>query len=132
MQQEALFHEDIYEALRTDILALGGFKKVGAMLWPEKTADKAGENLNNCLNRTRPEKLDGEQVLLIKRSAKQVGSFATVMFEMDDIGMTRPTPIEPEDEMAALQRQFIESQKSMSLMLKRMESLSQTKIRSVS
>lgn len=131
MQQERLFHEDIYEALRTDILALGGFKKVGSMLWPEKLADKAGENLNNCLNRTRPEKLDAEQILLIKREAKKVGSFAALLFEMDDIGMSHPTPIEPEDEYAKLQREFIHAQEEMGRMLKRMESLSDTKLRAI-
>lgn len=69
MQQDSLFHEDIYDALGTDIKHIGGAKKVGVMLWPEKSADKAGENLNNCLNRTRPEKLDPEQIMFIVREA---------------------------------------------------------------
>lgn len=107
MNQQPLFHEDIYEALRTDIGACGGSKKVGVALFPEKSADKAGELLNNCLNVTRPEKLSPEQMLLIKRLAKQHGSFATVLFECDDIGLTHPTPIEPEDQKAILQRDFI-------------------------
>lgn len=124
MQQEKLFHEDIYEALRTDILACGGFKAVGCVLWPEKAADKAGENLNNCLNRTRPEKLDPEQVLLIQKLAKNRGAFASLYYQTDEIGMTRPLPIEPEDEKAKLQRQFIEAVKAQQAMLSRMERLS--------
>lgn len=53
MNQQPLFCEDIFEALRVDVMALGGAKKVGCLLWPELSADKAGEMLNNCLNRTR-------------------------------------------------------------------------------
>jgi hypothetical protein len=107
MDQQALFHEDVYEALRTDIMACGGMKQVGAALYPEKLVDKASELLNNCLNITRPEKLSPEQVLFIKRLAKQHGSFAVVMFECDEIGLTHPAPIEPEDQKAILQREFI-------------------------
>jgi hypothetical protein len=124
MTQEPLFFEDIYEAIRTDVMAMGGFKRVGAMLWPEKMADKAGEHLNNCLNRTRQEKLDPEQVLFIKREAKKRGSYATLFYEADDVGMTRGQPIEPEDERAKLQRQFIESTRLLEQMVGRMQSLS--------
>lgn len=123
MGQQSLFYEDIFEALRTDVMALGGAKKVGAMLWPEKTADKAGELLNNCLNRDRAEKLDLEQTLLIKRAAKSVGSYATLFFECDDAGFTRPHPVEPEDEAAKLQREFIEAAKRMEQMTARIERL---------
>lgn len=108
-QQHRLFHEDIYEALKTDVQACGGAKKVGSALFPEKAADKAGELLNNCLNSDRPEKLSVEQVILLKKIAKQHGSFATVFFECDEIGLSHPTPIEPEDEKARLQREFIAS-----------------------
>jgi hypothetical protein len=107
MVQPKLWHEDYFDALRTDILASGGFKVVGSQMWPEKSPDKAGENLASCLNRTRSEKLDGEQIMFIKKLAKKSGSFATVMFEMDDIGLTHPTAIEPEDEKVRLQREVL-------------------------
>lgn len=123
MGQQSLFYEDIFEALRTDVMALGGSKRVGAMLWPEKTVDKAAELLSNCLNRDRAEKLDLEQTLLIKRAAKEVGSYATLFFECDDAGFTRPHPIEPEDEAAKLQREFIEAAKGMERLAGRIERL---------
>lgn len=122
MRQNELFHEDIYEALRTDILALGGTKKVGLLLWPEKKL-KAGDHLNNCLNSTRNEKLDAEQILLIKSEAKKAGSFATVFFECDEIGMTRPSPIEPEDQKAALQREFISTVEGLNTLAGKLEKL---------
>jgi hypothetical protein len=105
--QQPLFHEDVYEALRTDVMALGGFKRVGAVLWPELAADKAGERLNACMDRGRREKLDVEQLMLIGRMAREIGSYATVFFLAEDCGFSRPTPIDPEDEKSRLQKDFI-------------------------
>lgn len=123
MEQVKLFHEDLWEALKTDVQALGGAKKVGHMFWPEKPVDKAGEHLNNCLNVTRNEKLDGEQILLIIREAKKVGSFATMHFQCQEAGFSEPLPIEPEDERARLQREYIEATKAMGRIAERMERL---------
>lgn len=123
MQQNKLFHEDIYEAMKTDVQASGGAKKVGCALFPEKAADKAGELLNNCLNADRPEKLSVEQIILLKKIAKQHGSFATVFFECDEIGLSHPTPIEPEDEKARLQREFIASVQMLEKIRGRMQAL---------
>ncbi len=107
MKQNALFHEDIYEALRTDVMAAGGTKIVGNALKPKLPIQQASEWVSNCLNRTRAEKFDAEDILFIKRMAKQNGSFATVYFEVDDIGMTHPISIEPEDEKVRLQREVL-------------------------
>ena len=123
MEQSTLFHEDIYEALRADVQAIGGSKAVGNMFWPEKPVDKAGENLNNCLNTTRNEKLDAEQVMLIIREAKKVTSFCTVTFQNQNTGFAPPQPIEPEDEAAQLQREFINAKNDLGVMLKKMERL---------
>lgn len=123
MNQRALFHEDVYEALRTDVMACGGTKSVGNALRPKLAVSAAGEWLNNCLNRARAEKLDAEDILFIKRLAKQNGSFATVFFEMDDIGMSHPISIEPEDEKARLRREFIKAQESMQAMLVQLQRL---------
>lgn len=107
MEQERLWHDDIFDATRTAIQRLGGFKIVGAKLWPEKSPDKAGELLANCLNRTRPEKLDLEQFLLILREARKVGCHVIASFICDDAGYAPPQPIEPRDEYAELQRAYI-------------------------
>lgn len=107
MNQNTLFHEDIYDALNTDIMACGGKKVVGNALRPKLAVNAAGEWVANCLNRTRAEKFDAEDILFIKTLAKQAGSFATYFFEADQIGMTHALPIEPEDEKARLQREFI-------------------------
>lgn len=123
MQQTALFHDDIYEAISTDVQALGGPKKVAVRLWPhKKDPGAAGEYLKCCLRADRAEKLDPEQVMLIKNWAKEVGSYATLTFESQDIGFEFQI-IEPEDEIVRLQRQFIAAQEGMGQILKRMEKL---------
>lgn len=122
MNQEKLFHEDIYEALRTDVMALGGYKKVGLVLFPEK-ADKAGDYLSTCLNTARNEKLDPAQTLLVKKMAAQVGSYATKTFENQECNLAPPERIEPEDELAKLQRMYIDSVETQKQITGRMERL---------
>jgi len=121
--QTPLFHEDIYAAIQTAVMALGGSKKVGAALWPDKPADKAGELLNNCINRTRPEKLDPEQVLYIAREARKAGCHAIADFTAADTGY-KYIPIEPEDEKAELQRQVVSASQVLSDVISRLERLS--------
>jgi hypothetical protein len=113
VKQQSFFHEDIYEALSTDISAAGGPKVVGHKLRPTMKPDGAGEWLKTCLNRNRAEKLSPEDVMLIKRLAREVGSFAALTFEMSELNMTMPTPVEPEDERARLQREFIQAVSSL-------------------
>lgn len=119
--QQPLFHEDIYEAIRSDVMALGGFKRVGAVLWPELPPDKAGERLNACMDRGHREKLDIQQVMLIGRMAREVGSYATVFFLSEDCGFSRPTPVDPDDERGRLQKDFIRSVEIQRGLLERLE-----------
>lgn len=125
--QQALFHEDIYEALRTDVMALGGFKRVGAVLWPELAVDKAGERLNACMDRGRREKLDVEQLMLLARMSREIGSYATVFFMAEDAGFSRPTPIDPEDEKSRLQNEFVRAVDVQRGLLERLERLGGSK-----
>lgn len=123
MNQEELFHEDIYSAFRTDVQKCGGFKVVGSLLWPTMDVTKAGERLSQCLTADRPEKLSLAEIQFIKKMAKKKNSFAYITFDMEDVGMTKPQPIEPEDERAQLQKAFTESVKVQAQILKRMEAL---------
>ena len=103
MNQQSLFHEDIYEAIKTIGQAYGGSKKIGNLLWPNLPIDKAGEKWANCLNRTRAEKLDPEEVLMILKIGRQLGCHAGMQFISDNCGY-KYEPIEPVDEQAALLR----------------------------
>jgi hypothetical protein len=115
MRQAALFHDSIYDAVGADVAAIGGIKKTAALLWPTN-ADAAGR-LRACLSTEHAQKLDPEEILSIKRFAKEVGSFAAVMYEAQILAF-KVEWIKPEDEKAELQRQVIE-------MAKRLEQIAQ-------
>ena len=121
MDQEDLFLEDEFEALKVDISRLGGMKVVGHALFPDKKPDKAGEHLSACVLHDRREKLDYSQILWIKAEARKVGSFAAQRYENQFCGFAEPQPIEPEDEAAALMRDFNNSVKMQREILSRME-----------
>ena len=93
------------------------------MLWPEKAPDAAQRTLLDALNHDRPAKLSPEQAVLIFRMARSKGCHVGMEYLTAALGYTMPAPVEPKDEMAELQRQFIESHKSMQEMLSRMERL---------
>lgn len=111
--QVPLFVEDLNEALRATINALGGYKVVGVELRPEKSAVDAGKWLADCLNPDKRDKLDPEQLAYIRRKARQANVHILAAFEMQDAGYAPPVAIEPEDERAALIRQFNESVKAL-------------------
>lgn len=120
----ALFHESLSDALRECVQVCGGYKAVGRTLWPEKDADVAGRHLADCLNDTKREKLSPEQVLLVLRLAREKGCHAGMNFIARDLGYADPQPVEPEDERAKLQREFIESTHKLARMAERIERLS--------
>ena len=127
----SLFHESLADALRECISVCGGLKSVGKLLWPEKDADIAGRLLADCLNDTKREKLSPEQVLLILRVAREKGCHAGMTFIARDLGYSDPQPIEPEDERAKLQREFIESTRSLARMAQRIEQLDRPGLKAV-
>lgn len=108
MEQQALFHEDINDALRAAVKSCGGTKKVAGQLWPEKTLADAQSYLNDCLNTARPAKLSQEQVLLLLKWAKQAGCHDAINYICEQAGYSHPQPIEPEDELSKMLREYLD------------------------
>ena len=121
MSQDALFYESLADALRAVVQAMGGAKPVGSKLWPEKTPDAAARQLNDCLNESRPEKLSPEQVLWLLAAGRQVGCHAAMNYLAREAGYSDPLPVEPEDERARLQREYIEATKALQAIAGRIE-----------
>jgi hypothetical protein len=121
--QEELFHEDLNAALTHVITALGGMKRVGVELWPSQPADQAGRKLANCLNGAHAQELHPTEVLWILAEGRKKGVHTAMAYISRECGYADPQPVEPEDEAAELQRQFIQAQQQMTQMLKRMEKL---------
>lgn len=100
------FFEDINDALRQAVKALGGNKAVGVKLWPEKTATAAAQSMSDCLNPERREKLSPEQVVFILRMAREKGYHAAMQFIAFDTGY-KATPVDPQTQKEQLQERFI-------------------------
>lgn len=130
MEQQALFHEDVNDALRAAVKACGGTKAVSARLWPEKTLHDAQSYLNDCLNSARPAKLSPEQVLLLLKWSREVGFHGAVSYICNEAGYASPIPVEPEDEYARLQREYVNAVKMLALLTPKLEE-QKAKLRSV-
>lgn len=101
--QDQLFHEDLTDALRHAIKALGGFEVVGHDLWPTKSAAAAGRLLSDCLNPERPAKLDVDDVVALLAMGRRRGVHCAMWQLCDDTGYTRPSIAPdrtPEQELA--------------------------------
>lgn len=107
MEQEKLFYDDIYEAIRATVMRLGKPKEVGALLWPTKPPVEAGQLLSNCLNRARPEKLSLDDLVFLAREGRKADCHTILAYLCEEAGYRPPQPIEPINEMAELQRKFI-------------------------
>jgi hypothetical protein len=107
-QQFPLIVDSLNDAIRDTARAIG-FKEIAKELWPKKSVDEAARYLNDCLNSDRAQKLDGEEILFIARRGRDVGCYLITAFICADTGFAPPTPVDPDDQRAELQRQFIES-----------------------
>lgn len=120
-RQQEMFHESVHDALKATVAALGGLKVVGVQLWPEKPVDEAARYMADCLNPDRPHGLHPEKLLLLLRLAHAKGAHGAFTWISREVGYADPTPIEPEDEFAELQRLFIRQVDTLDGLMKRME-----------
>jgi hypothetical protein len=129
--QMSLVHESITDALREAINACGGNKKVGPVLYPDLPVDQAAGRIRDCLNPDRRELFSPDQVVLIARLARDAGNHAIMNHLAVELGYLKPAPVEPEDEIARLQREFVEATKSLHTMATRIETITATAVRRV-
>lgn len=93
-----LFMEDVYDALRAAVQALGGAKQAAGRLWPHKPIEQARKELLDALNRDNPRKLDAEEILAVLRMAREAG-FHNAKHWLDvAIGYTPTPPSDPQVE----------------------------------
>src|SRR5699024_10365336 len=119
--QIPLFYDTYEDAVRDAVMALGGMKKTGNLLWPAMSADDAGRKLAHCLNTDKREKLDLGELRLIRSAARKAGIHTLAAYEMRDAGYADPQPVAPEDEAAQLQREFIAAVKGLESIKARMD-----------
>lgn len=122
MQSELPFFEGSEDALRAAVQALGGSKKVGSMLWPDKGVDAASRHLLDCINPGRAEKLDINQVMMIFRLAKEAGCHAPFSWFAGEIGYDC-NPVSRADEIDRVTTVVEQSSKTLSKALETLERL---------
>lgn len=128
--QAVLFYESIFDALRGIVERAGGNKAVGARLRPAKAPDQAGRWLADCLNPTREERLDPDDFLALLRIGREIGFHGAMDFIAQEAGY-QATPIEPQDEQARLQREFIKSVEALQRIEQRLGRLATAGIKAV-
>lgn len=115
--------ESVNDAIIELVKALGGSKQVGPKLWPDAAPDAAQRKLLDCLNEDRPHHLTPSQLMLLLRMGRERGMHQCVEFMLQSLGYAPPVPVEPRDEVAELQRQFLEATKQIQTMAARLEQL---------
>jgi hypothetical protein len=123
MMQDALFHESVYDALRAIVERAGGAKAVGARLRPLKAPDEAGRWVLDCLNPSRAERFDPEDMIQMLRIGREVSYHGAKHWIDGETGYAPSMPVEPLDERDALQREYIESVKAAQRIAARLERL---------
>ncbi|CAN7168227.1 hypothetical protein LJR118_000277 [Acidovorax sp. LjRoot118] len=103
---DPLLYEDELDAARDAVKHLGGAKKVGPMVWPDKTPEAASRYLLDCLNVSRAERLSPSQLLLLMRLAREVGFHGLAAYIMREAGYAPPIPVEPQTEAEVLSRRL--------------------------
>lgn len=121
-------YEDEIDAIRDAVRALGGNKVVGHLLRPDLPAD--GGWLKDCLNPERREKLALSQIIKILRLAPDAGYHGPVQFICGEMGYSVQV-IEPADEVAELQRAFVQSVSTQRSLIDRIERLTRTPLSQV-
>ena len=91
----------------------------------QKTTEAAQRLILDCMNEDGPAHLTPEQLVFVLKIARSKGFHAGFEFMADQLGYAKPVPMEPRDELADLQRQFIESQRAMATMVSKMEAASE-------
>lgn len=111
------------EVLIECVKAAGGSKVVGAKLWPDLGVDQAQRKLLDTLNDDRPHRLTPDQALLVAGMARAAGCHAYMRHCSARLHYAMPAAIDPRDEMAELQRQFIAAAHDQRALLERIEAL---------
>ena len=109
MDQPNLFEDHIYDALEQLVMALGGPKRVGHELWPEKGVDAAAKDLRNALNPDHRARLDLFDLMKLLQAGQRAGDHVAMERLCKDAGYDSPRPVDPEDARAEREKKFIKA-----------------------
>ncbi len=130
---ELAMFADLDDAISGAVVALGGWKKVGCLLRPELGAkpDLAAQWMRDCLNTEKRERLNPHQVLHLLKLAREAGYHAAKHWLDSELGYEQGRPLNPADEQAKLQRDFIAAVQAAKHLGDRLEKLTQPQLQAV-
>lgn len=109
------------DAITEVINVCHGAKQVSALLWPDKNPRAAHRFLLDCLNLKRSARLDPDRLRMVLRLGRDAGCHAAINWLLRDVGYEDSRPLEPQDEQAALMRDYIAAAKMMQSIASRIE-----------
>lgn len=119
MNQSALWHDSLYDAVRAAVDAIGGPKKVGALLWPAKPLAEAQRRLLHCLDPERDHKLSLDEFELIFVEARKADCHTIAQYLAGHGYKVEPT--NPRDEHDQLMHEYIAAVNRMEQLTKQMQ-----------
>lgn len=114
---------DVLDALGELVRFLGGPKIVGNRMRPELPADQSGQWVRDCLNANRREKFDPSQVMFLLRWGREKGCHVAMHFITEEVGYSKPVPIDPLDEQTKLVRIVQEASETLKRATERLDRL---------
>jgi hypothetical protein len=96
VQQAALWHDTVWDAIGAAVQAAGGVKKVAGHLWPTLDATSAAARLRAALNPEHAQKLGPDELLLVAELARQAGDHSLMSFFSRELAYDAPQPLDPE------------------------------------
>lgn len=125
MSQQGMFFESIEEAAEEIARHYpGGKKELAQRLRPNKSPSAAHTWFLDCSNQARTEhNFTGEDWLALIKIGREIGCHAVLHFICDESNYERPRTVDPTDEKADIQRQWIANVKLQAQLVERMERL---------
>ena len=121
MDQATLFEDHVYDALEQLVGALGGPKQVAHRLWPEKGIEAGAKDLRNCLSPHHRAKLDLFDLIQLLSWGQEQGHHMAMHRICKDAGYETPKPIDREQHVNELQKQFINATKQLDAISKELK-----------
>lgn len=121
MDTPSLFVDSIEEAIAEVARVCGGRKAFAASMWPSLPVREAHNRFDACLNPERREHFHPSDLIFIAKAGREAGCHSLMLFLAREAGYADPQPVEPEDERARLQREFVQAQRAMAQLAARME-----------
>lgn len=120
MQIDMPFFDSVEDALKAVVQFLGGIKRVGPMLFPDKSVDAATRYLLDCLNSDRHEKLSLTQIMMVMRLGHEAGFHSAFAWFAAEIGYD-VKPITKGEELDRLTSVVEQSSKTLATALATLE-----------